>query len=86
MILLPLTKKFKHSYYNASSSVQHYTRIIIRRPKADMYLLSWICFHVETCRHVFVVMLRMLLVVGHVYLFKFLLNFKLCMMVNWEEI
>jgi hypothetical protein len=32
------------------------------------------------------VMLRMLLVEGHVYLFKFLLNFKLCMMLNWKEI
>jgi hypothetical protein len=31
-------------------------------------------------------MLRMLLVEGYVYLFKFLLNFKLCMMLNWEEI
>jgi hypothetical protein len=37
-------------------------------------------------RHVFVVMLRMLLVEGHVCLFNFLLNFKLCMMVNWEKI
>jgi predicted membrane chloride channel (bestrophin family) len=31
-------------------------------------------------------MLRMLHVERHVYLFKFLLYFKLCMMVNWEEI
>jgi hypothetical protein len=31
-------------------------------------------------------MLIMLLVEGHVYLFKFLLNFKLCMMLNWEKI
>jgi hypothetical protein len=30
--------------------------------------------------------LRMLLVEGRVYLLKFLLNFKLCMMLNWEEI
>jgi hypothetical protein len=27
-----------------------------------------------------------LLVEGHIYLFKFLLNFKLCMMLNWVEI
>jgi hypothetical protein len=34
----------------------------------------------------FFVMLRILLVVGHLYLFKFLLNLNLCMMLNWEEI
>jgi hypothetical protein len=51
-----------------------------------MYLLSCICFHVETCRHIFLSCWECLLVEGHVYLLNFLLNFKLCMMLNWEEI
>jgi hypothetical protein len=34
----------------------------------------------------FFVMLRIFLVEGHVYLFKFLLYLKLCMMLNWKEI
>jgi hypothetical protein len=46
MILLSLTKKFKHSYYRASSSAQHYTRI-------GSILIVMYLFHVETCRHVF---------------------------------
>jgi hypothetical protein len=45
------------SWNNSGSSATHYTRIGSEskglRPKADMYLSSCICFHIETCRHVF---------------------------------
>jgi hypothetical protein len=47
MILLSLTNKFKHSYYSASSSAQHYTRI---RSESEGKRLK------AKRRHVFVVM------------------------------
>jgi hypothetical protein len=49
MILLSLTKKFKHSYYSASSSAQHYTRIGSESKGKRLKAKS---------RHVFVFMLR----------------------------
>jgi hypothetical protein len=53
MILLSLTKKIQTQLKRSTLHSDQNKKAKVLSPKADMYLLSYICFHVETCRHVF---------------------------------